>query len=429
MNHKTARKHSPVLTEITAGFTTFLSMAYIISVHPAIISQAGMPFQACVTSTVLVCFFSSLMMSLYAKTPLALAPGLGMNGFFTFILVQQLEIPFEQALGAVFWSGVLFLILSIFKIRIWIIEAVPAELKNALIGGIGLFIVKIGFQQAFSFHDIQQAPFLIEIILLVLGLLMTAFLLSKKIKGAFCWSIIMMSFLYWMIDLLNDPLSLTAFKGWAEWPDFSLVGSLDILGSLKFSLIPVIFSLAFVDLLESTGTFMALLNNFKLVDHQGQPKNLKKCFITDATATIWAGIAGSSPATAYLESSAGLKEGGRTGLTSLTTACLFLPFLFLSPLLSMIPAVATAPVLIIVGFLMAKPIKKIPWKQIPSALPSFLVMTLIPVTSSISQGIIWGLISYTGIQILIGRGRKISTTLFCLTLASLLSLFIELYFF
>ena len=424
------KNNSSISKEALAGLTTFFSMVYIVSVHPSIISQTGMPFNACVTSTVLVCFFSSLMMSFYGKNPLALAPGLGINSFFTFTMVLQMNIPYETALGAVFWSGVLFLVLSIFKVREPIIQAVPSSLKHAMSGGIGIFIAFIGLRQGHWIASsketlIQQASFSIEGLIFTLGLLMTFFLLAKKIKGSLCLSILFTSALCWPAGRWVGQEQLIEYKGWAAWPDFSLIGQLDFFGAFHFSLLPFVFSLAFVDLFESMGTFMALMNRTELKDKNNRPRNLKASLITDAFGTLSAGFFGSSSATVYVESAAGIQEGGRTGLTALTAAVLFLPFMFLSPLLSALPALSSAPILVIVGALMMEPVKQIQWNNIEEALPSFLVIILIPLAFSISQGMVWGFISYTFLKIVRGKGKTAPLTLYMICAASIVFLIIE----
>ena len=396
------KNKSSISTEIRAGIVTFLSMFYIIHVHPSIISQTGLSFNACVTSTVLICFFSSLTMSLYAKNPLALAPGLGMNGFFTFTMVQQMNIPIEQALGATFWSGVFFLILSIFKVREKIIIGVPNSIKKSVAGGIGLFIALVGFQQGewiIPSSETALQPWNVTNIIFIIGLFLTSYLLVKKIKASFLISIVATTLLCFLLNSFSST-PLVEFKGFIAKPDFSLIGKLDFVNSLKWSLWPTLFTLSFVDLFESLGTFMGLLNQFDLKDEKTQqPRRLKESLITDALGTVFSALLGSSSTTVYIESATGLKEGGRTGLTALVTAVLFLPFIFFSPLISMIPNVATAPILVIIGVLMIQPLADIPWNRIEEALPSFLTLFLIPITFSITTGLVWGFLSYTFIQI------------------------------
>lgn len=422
-------RRSSIGKEIRAGLTTFFSMAYIINVNPLILSQTGMSFSALITSTVLVSFFSSLTMSLYANKPYALAPGLGINGFFTYTMVLQMGIPFEQALGATFLSGVIFLLLSLFKVRDKIIYSVPSSLKHAMCAGIGLFIGFIGGKQVYESiqwtADFGSLPFLIPCLLALVSIGITSFIAWRKVQGGFFLSIIFITFVFIFIDSQISSLSLVQYSGLFSAPDFSLIGAMDVLGALKLSLLPACFSLAFVDLFESLGTLMSLesstSDNLKQVDKTPITKPL----ITDALGTVFAGVLGTSSITTYLESMAGIKEGGRTGLTSLVTACMFLPFMFFAPLISLIPAMATAPILIIIGILFLQPLKKIKWRQWEEVLPCLITVSIIPLTLSITNGLIGGFISYTFIQIIRGEARKLPLTLYIINVFCVISLIIE----
>ncbi len=424
--------------EAKAGLTTFFAMAYIIQVHPSILSQAGLPFNGLVTSTVLVCFFSTLSMSLYAKNPLAMAPGLGLNSFFTFTMILQMNIPAEKALGAVFWSGIIFLILSIFKVREKIVLSIPSHLKKSLAGGIGLFIAFIGFKEGNFITSspvtiLQQSSWNLENIIFISGLFILSLLVIKKIKGAFLISILTTTLICSFCSLLTTA-DLVQYKGLFSRPDFSLIGKLDLLGSLHLSVLPSIFSLAFVDLFESLGTYMSLLSRFNLTEpivkaddsetkNFTRPRRLKESLICDALGTTFAGLLGSSSVTCYLESGAGLQEGGRTGLTSLVTAFAFLPFMFLSPLVSIVPQLAAAPVLVIIGVLMMDSIVDISWKKLDTAIPSFLVLLIIPLTFSITNGLVWGFLSHICIQICMRR--RVSTALYVIGGCCVLSLILN----
>ena len=416
-----------IRTEIRAGVVTFLAMLYIVHVHPSIISQAGLSFNACVTSTVLICFFSSLTMSLYAQNPLALAPGLGMNSFFTFTMVQQMGIPIEQALGATFWAGIFFLILSFFKVREHFIRSIPSALKKAVAVGIGLFIAFIGLQQGelvTSSPDtlLQMKDWNISSVIFIIGIFITFYLMVKKLKGSFLISIIFITLLCAILDPFSSK-SLIQYKGLVAAPDFSLIGKLDFIHSLRWSLWPILFTLCFVDLFESLGTFMGLLNQFHLKDENNEPRRLKESLITDALGTTYSALLGSSSSTVYIESAAGLQEGGRTGLTSFVTAFLFLPLMFLSPLISIIPPVATAPILVIIGVQMMQSLEGISWNKIDEALPSFLTIFLIPMTFSITNGLVWGFLSYTFIKI--ATRKKVHPYLYGISLFCLISLFLR----
>jgi adenine/guanine/hypoxanthine permease len=418
-------------TEILAGIATFLATAYIIVVNPAILSQTGMPFSAVLTATVLVCFLSSLMMGLYAKNPIAVAPGMGLNAFFTYTAVIGMGVPWQTALGAVFWSGIFFLLLSVFNIRTYIVKAIPKPLRYAIAAGIGLFITMIGLVNGgFIIKNdatiVGRASLNISVILFIAGIFITAILLVKKIKGAILIGIIATTILaagigrWW-----NDGTTIVDFKGVFAAPDFSLFGKLDLIGSLQWSVLPVIFAFVFTDLFDSLSTLVGVAEAGNLLDENGDPRNIKKALITDAMATTIAGIAGSSPGTAYIESAVGIEQGGRTGLTAVVAALLFLPFLFLAPLLSMIPSMATAPALVLVGAFMLRPVTKINWQLSHEAIPAFIAMVAIPFTYSITQGIIWGFLSWSVIKLAVGKAKDISITLLIIDAFCLLALLLE----
>lgn len=420
-------------TEILAGISTFLACFYIIIVNPAILSQAGMPFSAVLTATVLVSAFGSLMMGLYAKNPIVVAPGMGINAFFTYTAVMGFGLSFEEALGAVFWSGVIFLILSVFQTREKIIKAIPSAIRHAVSAGIGLFICFIGFQNAhfivdnpatlvgmFSFKDPVTLTFLA-------GLLFTGGLLIRKVSGAIIFGILFTTALAWPIGRYWGDASafnfgiptLVNYTGFFAWPDFSLVGKADILGSLRFVHIPVIFVFTFTILFDGISTFVGLAEASGLKDPDGTPKNMRKSLLTDSLATLFAGLVGSSSGTAFIESAVGIEEGGRTGLTAVTAGLLFLPFMFFSPLLSVIPSVASSIALVLVGSFMVVPLTKIDWRNLQEALPSFLTIVLIPFTYSLSVGISFGFISWTVLKLITGRASELNPVLIIISVLSL----------
>ncbi|GAB3724665.1 NCS2 family permease [Spirosoma lituiforme] len=409
---------------------------YIIVVNPAILSQAGLPFSGVLTATVLLSFFCSLMMGLYARNPIVVAPGMGMNAFFTFTAVKGMGIRPEVALGAVFWAGILFLILSIFNVRSAIVRAIPQPLRYAVSAGIGLFVTLIGFENArFIVANpatlVSIAPFNDPIILtFVFGLLLTSVLVVRDVPGGIIISIMLTTLAAWPIGRFWGDASavnfgrttLVNFQGVWSMPDFSLIGKLDLIGSLSWSLWPVIFAFAFTDLFDSLSTFVGVAEAGGLQTDDGQPNNLNQSLLTDAVATTLAGLLGTSPGTAYIESAVGIAQGGRTGLTAIVAGCCFLPFLFLSPLLSVIPSIATAPALVLVGAFMMKPITRIEWGQLDDALPAFLALVLIPFSYSITQGLIWGFLSWTVIKVAIGKSREVSLGLWIIDVFCLLAL-------
>jgi len=421
------RNGTSIRVELIAGLSTFLATMYIIVVNPSILSQAGMPFSGVLTATVLLSFFCSLMMGFYAKNPLVVAPGMGLNAFFTFTAVKGLGIAWETALGAVFWSGVLFLLLSLLNVRTLLLQAIPSALRHAIAAGIGLFIALIGFINAGFIVDNPATLISLgntaspSVLLFVFGLALTAILITRKVPGGIIISIVAVSIIYTLGGTLfgtSTPLP----ENWISAPDFSLLFRLDLMGSLKFSLWPVIFAFIFTDLFDSLSTFVGVAEAADLKDAQGNPRNIRQSLLTDAVATTLAGLLGSSPGTTYIESAVGIEQGGRTGLTAVFAGLLFLPFMFLSPILSLIPSVATAPALVMVGVYMARPVVKINWQDMEEAIPAFLAMLLIPFSYSITQGIIWGFLSWTLLKITQGKFKELSPVLLIIDVLAILSL-------
>lgn len=423
-------------TEILAGVSTFLATMYIIVVNPSILSQAGLPFSGVLTATVLLSFFCSLMMGLYARNPIVVAPGMGLNAFFTFTAVKGMGISPQIALGAVFWAGTLFLLLSIGRIRSLIVGLIPVPLRYAVSAGIGLFITLIGFENA---HFIVGNPATLLgiaslhdpiVLTFVFGLLLTAVLVVRQVPGAIIIGIVATTLAAWPIgrwwgdaSAINyGQKALVNVNGLFAAPDFSLIGQLDLVNSLQWSLWPVIFAFVFTDLFDSISTFVGVAEAGNLHDPDGSPRNLNQSLLTDAVATTLAGVLGTSPGTAYIESAVGIAQGGRTGLVALVAGCLFLPFLFLSPLLSVIPAIATAPALVLVGAFMMQPITRIRWTQLDDALPAFLALVLIPFSYSITQGIIWGFLSWTVIKVAVGKREEVPAGLWVIDAFCVLAL-------
>ena len=425
-------------TEILAGITTFLATMYIIIVNPAILSPTGMPFSGVLTATILVSAFSSIMMGIYAKNPIVLAPGMGINAFFTFTVVIGLGIDWHTALGAVFWSGVIFLILSVFNIRTLIVKSIPQQIRYGIAVGIGLFIALIGFTNA-KFIVANPATIVglgelnpITITFLV-GLAITILLVVKRTKGALIIGIAITTILSIPIGRYYSDASainygvptLVTWKGLFALPDFSLLFTLNLVDSLKLSLLPVIFSMLFVDMFDSLSTFIGVAEAGNLKDEDGEPLRIKESLIVDSFATMIAGLTGTSAGTSYIESAAGIEEGGRTGMTAVIAGLLFLPFLFLSPLLSIVPSIATAPALIIVGVFMMTPITAVDWRKLDDAIPAFMGMFLIPLTFSITQGIIWSFLSFTVIKIAIGKRNEVHWMLYIIDGFAILALFLK----
>jgi len=430
-----AENKTDTRTEVIAGITTFLASMYIIVVNPSILSRTGMPFNGVLTATIIVSSFSSMMMGIYAKNPILVAPGMGLNVFFAFSVVMGMGVKWETALGAVFWSGIVFIILSVFNIRTYIVRAIPRQLRYAVAAGIGLFIALIGFVNA---HFIVSNPSTLLTIgqmdavrtTFVIGLFITAILIVKNVKGSLIFGIIITTLLsipigrwYGDASSLNNGIStLVTWKGLFAQPDFSLILKLDLLSSLHYALWPVIFAFLFTDMFDSLSTFVGVAEAANLVDENNEPRNIKESLITDAFATTISGLAGSSPGTAYIESATGIEEGGRTGLTAVVAGLLFLPFIFLSPLLSIVPSIATSPALIIVGVFMIKPILRINWTKLDDAVPAFIATLLIPFTYSITQGIIWGFLSWTVIKFMLGKKEELNPTLIGIDIFAIIAL-------
>ncbi|MBK23059.1 MAG: permease [Halobacteriovorax sp.] len=422
--------NTSIRTEVIAGITSFLACSYIIVVNPGVLSATGIEYSALLTATVLISMFSSIAMGLYANNPIVLAPGMGLNAFFAFSLVIGMKVPVPTALGAVFWSGVIFILLSIFKLRELIIDSIPLSLQKAVACGIGLFIAFIGFKNAGMVID--SAPTLVTMgpinpitVSFFIGFAITCFFVLRKIQGGLLFGIIITTIIFIPIGRLYGDQILVSFKGIFAYPDFSLFGKLDFLGALKWSLYPAIFSLVFTDLFDTLSTFVGVSQAGGLIDENGRPIRMKKSLLVDAVATTCSGIVGISPTTSFIESAAGIQAGGRTGLTAVVAGLLFFPFLFLSPLLSMIPAQATAPALILVGAFMMAPVLKIKWDQLDEAIPAFLAMILIPLTFSISHGIIWGFLSYTLCKLIMGKHKEIPKFLYLIDALCLVMLFIH----
>lgn len=414
-------------TEVVAGVTTFFTMAYIVVVNPSILSTPGthMPFSGTLTATVLVCFVMTALMGLYAKLPYGVAPGMGINAFFTYTIVIGQGIAWPVALGMVFWSGVLFLIASATPIREMIALAIPHQLRLAVAVGIGLFLTFIGLTKAGLI--VANPATLVTLgtldrtsLLFLGGMVVTLVLMHRKSPFAFLIGILSVTFVAGVMGIVSLP------EKWVSRPDFdSVFLRLDIWGAFKVAFLPTIVSLCFTDLFDSISTFIGVSQAANMLDDKGQPKNLREGLIVDACATLGAGLFGSSSGTAYIESAAGVEMGGRTGLTALVTAICFLPCFFIAPLAAMVPAYATAPVLIMVGALMFRSVSGLSLERLEDVVPAFLVITLIPLTFSITQGILWGFISYTGLYVLVGRWREVKPLMYILAALSIFLIVIE----
>jgi AGZA family xanthine/uracil permease-like MFS transporter len=400
-------------TEILAGVTTFITMAYIVFVNPSILKDAGMPVPAVFAATCLAAAFGSILMGAFARYPIALAPGMGLNAYFTYTVVKGMGVPWQTALGAVFLSGVAFLVLTVTGIRQWIIAAIPSELYAAVSAGIGLFIAFVGLRNA---GIVKADPATIvsmgnlrdpNVALAVFGILIIATLQAWKVRAAILLGILSTTAVGAAAGLVHwQPQSY-------QWSDISgTMLHLDIRGALGLGLLEIVFVFLFVDLFDNLGTLMGVSKKAGLLE-SGNSKpgsripRMNRILLTDATATIGGSLLGTTTVVSYIESAAGVAAGGRTGVTSIVTGLLFLAALFIAPLIGAVPSAATAPALVVVGGLMISAVAEIPWDDACTAFPAFLTLITIPLTFSIANGLACGIISYVIIHLASGRGRQV----------------------
>jgi adenine/guanine/hypoxanthine permease len=411
-----------VRTEILAGVTTFLTMAYIVLVNPAILGQAGMPVAAVAAATCLAAGFASILMGFTANVPLALAPGMGLNAYFSFTVVQGMGVPWPVALGCVFISGVAFLLLTFAGVRQLIIAAIPPHLFAAVAGGIGLFIALIGLKNAgivvtspatsVTLGDLH-AP---GAALALFGLALTAALAAWKVRGAILIGIVATTLAGWALGFVAftpQPYDLNAIAQTAFQLDLAGVFS----GQYGIGLFEILFVFLFVDLFDNIGTLVGVTRRAGLIGEDGRIPKLNRILFTDSIATIFGSLAGTSTVTSYVESAAGVQAGGRTGLTAIVTGVLFLLVMFVAPYAQLVPLAATAPALILVGALMMAPLAEIAWDDPEIAIPAFLTLAMIPLTFSIANGLAFGITAYALLKLL--RGRIARTDWLLLALSTL----------
>jgi AGZA family xanthine/uracil permease-like MFS transporter len=411
-------------TEVLAGCTTFITMAYIVFVNPAILHEAGMPIAAVTAATCCCAALGSILMGALAKYPIALAPGMGLNAYFTYTVVKHMGVPWQTALGAVFLSGVIFLLLTIGGIRQLLVSAIPHELHAAVAGGVGLFIAFIGLHNAgiivsdpstvVSLGNLRNP----QTELAVFGLLLIALLQVFRVRASMLIGILGTALTGWTLSLVRwQPpsyhlanITATAFK-------------LDIRGALHVGAFEIIFVFLFVDLFDNIGTLVAVSQKAGLIDADHRIPRLNRIFLADATATIAGSLTGTSTVVSYIESSAGVAAGGRTGITAIVTGLLFLITLFIAPLAGAIPIAATSPALIVVGSLMLSSISEIEWSDPLAAFPAFLTLITIPLTYSIANGLSFGIVSFAVLRLFSGRFRKQDWMLYVLAALFLLRFF------
>ncbi len=414
-------------SEILGGVTTFLAMAYIVVVNPSILATegTGMSFSGVLTATVLLCFTMTLLMGLYAKLPFGVAPGMGINAYFTFTVILGQKVAWPVALGIVFWAGVLFFLTSVTPIRVWIAQAIPNGIRISMAAGIGVFLTFIGLRNAgmVAFDPVTFVrPGVLDhrALLALLGMAITLWLLNRKSPFAFLAGIGATTAIAWLTGLVPAPAS------WFRPPDFeSVFLKLDVLGALQLSLLPAIVGILFTDLFDSISTLMGVSMSAGMLDADGNPRRLREGLIVDSFATLGAGLFGTSSGTAYIESAAGINAGARTGFASVVTALCFLPCFFVAPLAGAVPAYAVAPVLILVGAMMFRSVAAIDFTRFEEAFPSFLTVVLIPLTFSITQGILWGFVAHVGLYALAGRGREVKPAMYALAVIAVGLLLLE----
>ncbi len=409
--------NSSVKKELLAGFTTFVTMAYIIFVNPQMMAISGMDQGASFVATCIAAAVACIFMGLYANWPVGLAPGMGLNAFFTFTVVGELGYSWEIALGAVFLSGILFVIMSVTNLRKWMLESIPLNLRIAMGCGVGLFVGFIGLKSGGLIVS-NEATFLslgnfaqIETLLSALGFLIISILAVRKVPGAIILGVL-------IITLIGIIFGLIEFNGLVSIPPniAPIFLKMDILGALDVAMISIIFSFLFVNLFDTAGTLLGVANRANLVDKNGEIIDIDKALKADSSSSVIGAFFGCSPVTSYVESSAGVEAGGRTGLTAVIVGILFLFSIFFSPLASIIPTFATAGALIYVAILMLSGMEKLNWSDMTELLPALVIIVMIPLTFSIANGIALGFIAYIALKVFTGGLTNISYGAWFLTL-------------
>lgn len=416
------REHgTTVRTEVIAGFTTFLTMVYIVFVNPQILGAAGMDTQAVFVTTCLIAAFGSILIGVVANLPVALAPAMGLNAFFAFVVVGAMGISWQTGMGAIFWGAVGLLLLTLFRVRYWMIANIPLSLRVGITSGIGLFIGMMGLKNAGIIVANPDTLVTIgnltshNVLLGALGFFIIAILASRNIHAAVLVSIVVTTLLAWLLGdvqyqgIVSAPPSIT-----------SVVGQVDLLGSLDVSLAGVIFAFMLVNLFDSSGTLLGVTDKAGLADAKGKFPRMKQALFVDSISSVSGAFIGTSSVTAYIESSSGVSVGGRTGLMAVVVGLLFLLVIFLSPLASMVPPYAAAGALIYVGVLMTSSLSRVKWDDLTESVPAFVTAVMMPFSFSITEGIALGFISYCVMKLGTGRFREISP---CVVVIALLFMF------
>ena len=408
-------------TEIMAGITTFLTMSYILAVNPSILSATGMEQGAVFTATAVSAILATLVMAIVAKLPFALAPGMGLNAFFTYTVCLTMGYSWQFALAAVFIEGIIFIILTVTNIREKLVEAIPLNMRKAIGAGIGLFIALIGLKDGGIIVDNEATLISLgkitsgEGLLGIIGILITGALVILNVKGSILIGILATA-------LIGIPMGITHFSGVLSAPpslapvfckfDFSQILSLDM--------VVIVFTFLFIDMFDTMGTLVGVTTQAKMVDENGKPKNISKAFLADAIGTTLGAMLGTSTVTTYVESASGVAAGGRSGLTAFSTTVCFVVALFFAPLFLSIPSAALCPALVIVGLFMMSPVKDIDFTDFSEAIPAFLCLILIPFAYSISDGILISMIAYVVLNMLCGKFKKITPVMYILAVLFIL---------
>jgi len=419
---KLSENGTNVKTEVLAGLTTFVTMAYILFVNPDVLKAAGLDQGAVFMATALAAAISTLFMGLYANYPFALAPGMGLNAFFAYVLVGSMGVEWPTALGAVFLSGIIAVIVTLTGLRELLIKAIPVPLKHAVGAGIGLFIAFIGFKNA-GIIVASEATYLDlgnftdpGVLLTVIGLIITSVLVARGIKGGILLGILITTIIGIPMGITQMPSSLISTPPSLAPTMFKL----DIMGALKFSLYPVIFSIFFADLFDTIGTFVGVASRTGMIDEKGNLKRGNKALLADSMGTVIGALLGTSNTTTYVESASGVAVGGRTGLTAVVVSLLFFASVIFSPIALAIPTQAIAPALILVGVFMASSLNEINFSDFYEAFPALLTAVLMPFTFSISYGLSIGFVSYAALMLFAGRGKEVHWMMYVLAVTFVL---------
>lgn len=411
---KLKENNTTIKTEVLAGITTFMTMAYILIVNPSILSAAGMDYGAVFTATALSAVIATLMMGLYAKLPFALAPGMGLNAFFAYTIVVGMGYSYQFALTAVFLEGLIFIMLTIFNVREAIVDSIPNNIKKAISVGIGLLISLIGLEGAGVIVHPEGGGTILALgniisgtgLLALIGILITSVLLAKNVKGALFIGMVVTTIIGIPMGVIDFPTKIMSMP-----PSISsTVFSFEWHNILSLDMLIVLFTLLFMDMFDTIGTLVGVATKAKMLDENGKVPNVKKALFADSIGTTIGACLGTSTVSTFVESAAGVAEGGRTGLTAVSTAVMFFLALFFAPLFSIITPAVTASALVLVGLFMIEPIKEINLEDFTEAIPAFLTIIMMPLSYSIADGIVFGVISYIILKLFSGRAKEISLT-------------------